>query len=221
MHARAVRLAVADRVNIRDDDAIGRPNAPREVVHEQPRAAALVRLENAEEPALRELLPRGVERDAHLGRMVAVIVEDHHPGGLAEAVEAPAGAAEFRQRLAHVLPVHVEEAADRDARRARCARCSSPARATRRRRCSCRGGRRGTACGRRRGSIADAPVAILALAEGLDARAAPLRGAEDVRVVPVRRTGPSAGACATKVPNASTSSSRPANSSRGARGQCW
>src|SRR5206468_3054176 len=78
-----VFFAVTNRINVRDNRLIGIGEAGGKFFQQKPRAAVLVRLKDAQQPARLVARPQRRQRRADLGGMMAVIIDDDR------AIESP------------------------------------------------------------------------------------------------------------------------------------
>ena len=112
-------------IDVEHHDDVGARERAAELAVQVQRARVQVRLEDRDQ-ALRLERARGLQRGAHLGRMVRVVVEDAHPAALSPQLEAPAGRLGSRPASAPPARGRSPPARRRRARRARSARCDGP-----------------------------------------------------------------------------------------------
>ena len=93
---------LARRIDLGDQQRVGRRQHLREVVEQVAGARVAVRLEHQHQAALRPGLAHGLERRGDLGRVVAVVVDERDAAArsldVAEHLQAPVDALEARQR---------------------------------------------------------------------------------------------------------------------------
>ena len=126
-HARVVLGALAGRVDVEHADDVGQRQRPAELARQHRRARVEVRLE-ARDHAPRRQRPRRLERGAHLGRVVGVVVV--HLGArprCARAARTAAARPRSSRAPAPPRPPARPRRGRRPARRARSARCGGPA----------------------------------------------------------------------------------------------
>ena len=83
---------LAGGVDVGHDHLVGVVEAARELVEQRLEPRVAVRLEQHDDPPLRDRLAQRGQRGADLGRVVAVVVDDQHAAGLAAPRHAAVGA---------------------------------------------------------------------------------------------------------------------------------
>src|SRR5262249_40745942 len=91
----ALRLTVADEVNIRHDHVVRLSETACEIIQQEARSRVLMRLEDEPGAAPRESLADRPQRDLHLRRMMTVVIDDRDAATFAADGHAAMRAAEF------------------------------------------------------------------------------------------------------------------------------
>ncbi len=103
--------------DVDDHDLVGAGERRGEVVEQERCARVHVRLEDGPQPAIRsDALSRGLERRAHLGRVVRVVVEDRHAASIRDELHAASGSAERCQAIREPVEVRAEGAGQHQGR---------------------------------------------------------------------------------------------------------
>jgi hypothetical protein len=87
----AISGAVADKVNVGDEEVVGMGEALGEIVEQKSGSRMLMRLKHYPEPAFRVSLADSAKRYLDLSGMMAIVIEEKDPARLSANTETPIG----------------------------------------------------------------------------------------------------------------------------------